>query len=141
MAARTPRRSFATPFIVTIAACSSSANDPAPPPRPAIVADARRPIDAAPRKPVDADESPAGPNYDVWSLVDNGTQCEATKTWCAGLRCPGPLIKKDMPQRAPCGTADKPLLVTPFDPHKCIEVRLPSWPSNYNPPSPFPCVE
>jgi hypothetical protein len=143
--ARTPRRSFATPFIVTIAACSSSGNDPAPPPRPAIVADARRPIDATLSKPapMDACDPTRPPNItgDAWSLVDTGTHCEATKTVCAGVPCPSPQIKKNMPERTWCGTEDKPLLVTPFNPGKCIEVVLPCQAGTYNPPPPFPCVE
>jgi hypothetical protein len=65
MAARIPRRSFASPFVVTLAACSGSPPpaNPTPPSDPVIVANPPRPA-PDPQPPTDPQPPPGGPKID-----------------------------------------------------------------------------
>lgn len=164
MAARTPRRTFATPFVVTLAAAPACYVQSAPQPQPQPVAQQQaQPADSHPvvisnpprPQPAPSDPQPAPseppPNLSVihnppkpqpsssWHVFKTKDGCEAiVNVQCpAGAACnPPPPSKYDCPPGIAMG---KPLTVVTDGNDGCmIEPAPPSCPPNVmcNPPRP-----
>jgi hypothetical protein len=100
MAARTPRRSFATPFVVTLAAAPACYVQPASPPPAApatVVANPPRPQEQPVEQVVANPPRPAPPAAGMtWHVVQTADGCEASvDTHCpTGMMCNPPPPQK-----------------------------------------------
>ena len=160
MAARMPRRTFATPFVVTLAAAPACYVQSAPQPQPQPVVEQSQPTDShpvvvsnPPRPQPDPQPAPSDPppNLSVshnppmpqqsnsWHVFKTNDGCEAI----VNVQCPkGAACNPPPPQKYDCPpgiVAGKPLTVVTNGQGDCI-IEPPACPPNVmcNPPRPHP---
>ena len=165
MAARTPRRSFATPFVVTLAAVpacyvQSGPSQPQPPPQtaqpaepppstnqppPPVVVNPPRPAEPPPTQPsTPAPPTPPptqGSQEQKWTVYKAKDGCMAAiKVECQPkATCnPPPPFKYTCPENV---SLEKPVTVATYDGNSCfVEFEMPKCPPGVacNPPRPQP---
>ena len=163
MAARTPRRTFATPFVVTLAAVPACYVQSAPQPQPQPVVqqqpqpqpDSHPVIVSNPPRPQPEQPPPSDPPPHVivnppppqpttatsWHVFKTNDGCEAI----VNVQCPkGAACNPPPPQKYDCPpgiVAGKPLTVVTVNNGECVVEQAPtSCPPNVmcNPPRPHP---